>query len=86
MIGIFQAVLAFVAAFFVTPPREEPPYSREGKITEVIEPGRKWQVRHQATFWLARSHSSTNFCPGDLVRIVKREGLTLFIEPLETEE
>jgi membrane protein implicated in regulation of membrane protease activity len=82
MVSIFQAVLAF----FVAPPREEPPHRREGKIARVIEPKRTWQVRHQATYWSARSRLPANFRPGDLVRVVKQEGSLLWIEPWDTEE
>jgi len=82
MVSIFQAILVF----FVASPQEEFQHRREGIIAQVIEPGKIWQVRHQATYWLARSRKRANFRPGDRVRVVQREDLVLFIEPLETED
>lgn len=82
MISIVQAVLAFFA-------KQDPvefPHEQEGKVSEVIEPGRVWRVSHQASFWFARSHKQINLVPGDRVRVTNREGIVLFIEPLETEE
>lgn len=82
MISLFQAFLAFFAAS----PQEDPAHTREGRIARVIEPNKIWQVWYKATYWSARSRTTANFRPGDLVRVVEREGLVLFIEPLDTED
>ena len=55
----------------------------EGRIDEEIEKGRVWRVRHLATFWAARSTEKREFKIGDYIRVVGRQGLVLFIEPLE---
>lgn len=57
--------------------------SREGRVDAEIETGRVWRVRHLATFWSARSEKKAAFKDGDYVRVVKRKGLILFIEPIE---
>ncbi|MGP1375226.1 MAG: NfeD family protein [Almyronema sp.] len=54
----------------------------EGTIDEIVEPGKLWRVKYQATLWLARSHQLGNFRPGEWVKVVDRKGLVLFIEPL----
>ena len=82
MISIVQAVLALFA-------KQDPaefPHEQEGKVSQVIEPGRLWRVSHQASFWFARSHKRISLAPGDRVRVTERQGIVLFIEPLETEE
>lgn len=81
MIGVFQA---FIALFVVKRPQSS--FEQEGKIDKVIEPGKVWRVAHKATFWFARSHADANFCPGDWVRVVGREGIVLVIEPMEDDE
>lgn len=55
----------------------------EGKVDEIVEPGKRWRVKHQATLWFARSHQLVNLSPGDGVKVVGRKGLILFIEPIE---
>lgn len=58
----------------------------EGKVTQIVEPGKIWRVSHEATIWFAKSHTPVNFLPGDWVRVVERQGTILFIEPLELEK
>ncbi len=82
MISIVQAVLALFAEH--GPVRF--PHEEEGQVTEVIEPGRVWQISHGASYWFARSYRRLNLNPGDLVRVIDRHGIVLIIEPLEVEE
>ncbi|MEM6597481.1 MAG: hypothetical protein AAF810_12965 [Cyanobacteria bacterium P01_D01_bin.36] len=58
----------------------------EGRIDAELESGKVWRVRHLATFWAARSHQKSDFKIGDYIRVVGRKGLTLFIEPIESNE
>ncbi len=81
MIGIFQTVIALFVA-----KKTKSPFEHEGKVDKVIEQGRVWRVSHRATFWFARSRQQVDFHPGDWVRVVDRQGIVLFIEPMEDEE
>lgn len=82
MMSAIQAVLAlFAKQNFVTFPHEQ-----EGKISDVIETGKVWRVSYGASYWFARSYKCINLSPGDRVRIIERQGIVLFIEPLEEEE
>ncbi len=58
----------------------------EGKVDDIIEPGKVWRIRHLATFWTARAGKGRDFAAGDYIKIVGRKGLILFIEPLEPDE
>ena len=60
--------------------------SPQGRIDEEIEAGKVWRVRYLATFWTARSYKNETFKSGDYIRVVKREGLILFIERIEPAE
>ncbi len=48
---------------------------------DEISPGREGFVRFHGEHWKARSHATLN--PGQKVRIVAKEGLTLVVEPAE---
>lgn len=58
----------------------------EGTIKTVVEPGKIWRVWYHATTWPARSDSLVEFRPGDRVKVTGRQGLTLSIEPWETND
>lgn len=57
-----------------------------GEVDEVVKAGKVWRIRHQATFWTARSEQPVELHPGDWVKVVARHGLTLMIEPMERKE
>lgn len=81
MVSVVQAFIAFFAAH-----KTQLSPNQEGKIDKIVEPGKVWRVSHKATFWFARSHRPANFHPGDWVKVVGREGIVLFIEPMDSEE
>lgn len=55
----------------------------EAVIEDVLEPGKHWRVRYQASFWKACSiKTDTQFRPHDIVKVVGRRNLTLFIQAL----
>lgn len=59
--------------------------SREGVITQVITPTRKWRVKYAATEWFAIVLQPTNFTEGDLVNILgMHSATTLVIEVIPT--
>ena len=60
------------------PPASEALIGREGRITE-LDP---LQVEVFGSFWQARSPSRLGLKVGDRVRVSKRDGLTLIVEPL----
>ena len=79
LLSIFQAWIASFATQQPTVCKVE----WEGKIEAVMEQGKIWRVWYNATTWSARSDISVEFHPGDWVKVIGRQGLTLFIEPLE---
>jgi membrane protein implicated in regulation of membrane protease activity len=58
----------------------------EGKVDQVTKEGRIWRIQYQASLWTARSKQAIELQPGDWVRVVERQGLTLIIEPLERQD
>ena len=79
MIGIFQAFVAKIASSG----KEEFEQDWDGEVESVVKPGRVWRVKYEATSWNARSLKPLNLKVGDVVRVVKRQGLLLWIEPVE---
>ena len=54
----------------------------EAVIEDVLEPGKQWRVRYQASFWKACSSSlDLQLHPKEIVRVVGRHNLTLIIQP-----
>lgn len=82
LLSIVQAWIALFAAQRFTVCKTE----WEGKIETVVEQGKIWRVWYKATTWSARSDSSVEFHPGDWVKVIGRQGLTLFIEPLKNKQ
>lgn len=55
----------------------------EAVIEDVLEPGKCWRVRYQASFWKAYAiNINTQLQPADIVHVVGRQNLTLVIEAL----
>jgi membrane protein implicated in regulation of membrane protease activity len=54
----------------------------QGEVIKVIHPNKEWRVRFQATDWTARSTSAIVLRPGDQVRVVGIENISLWIEPI----
>ena len=82
LLSIIQAWIALFAAQQSTVCKTE----WEGKIEPVVEQGKTWRVWYHATTWSARSDRSVEFHPGDWVKVIGRQGLTLFIEPLKNKQ
>ena len=65
------------------------PFSGIGKVEETISAEQLGRVRFQATYWRARFQQPSYpqaISPGNKIRIVGREGLTLLVAPLEVRE
>ena len=65
------------------------PFSGIGKVEETISAEQLGRVRFQATYWRARFQQPSypqEISPGNKIRIVGREGLTLLVVPLEAKE
>ena len=65
------------------------PFSGIGKVEETISAQQLGRVRFQATYWRARFQQPSYpqaIAPGNQIRIVGREGLTLLVVPLEAED
>ncbi|XGV96387.1 MAG: NfeD family protein [Leptolyngbya sp. BL-A-14] len=53
-------------------------------VTRTIAPGRKGQVQFQGSWWPARCNDEMTLAVGELVRVIQRQDLTLYIEPFST--
>lgn len=53
-------------------------------VTRTIAPGRKGQVQFQGSWWTARCNCEITLAVGELVRVIQRQDLTLYIEPFST--
>ena len=55
--------------------------SNEAIVSSVVRQGHEWRVGYEGTFWTARLlKSGISLLPGDVVYVVHREGLVLFVE------
>lgn len=54
-----------------------------GETINVVDGKSEWgRVRLQGTTWKALSHSGVSIAAGTKVRVVRRENLTVYVEPL----
>ena len=51
-------------------------------VKTPIHVGRVGRIKLYGVYWSARSHSNRMIGPGEDVRILRRDGLTLTVEPL----
>lgn len=56
--------------------------NNEAIVTQTIAPDQKGQVKFQGSWWTARCHSKACLRPGDLVQVIHRQNLTLYVEPV----
>lgn len=63
----------------------DPTVTVEGKVAQVLEPGRKWQVQYASTLWSAQAPARAHLKPGDWVKVIGRQGIILLIEPTEND-
>lgn len=54
----------------------------EATVDAVIEPSRTGRVRFQGTWWSARCEQDVTISPGEIVRVIGRQNITLVVEPL----
>jgi membrane protein implicated in regulation of membrane protease activity len=54
--------------------------SEFGIISEVVEQCCEWRVEYRSSYWTAHSQQPVEFNPGDVVRVIGRDNITLIIE------
>ncbi|NET32063.1 MAG: hypothetical protein F6K19_08675 [Cyanothece sp. SIO1E1] len=62
------------------------PFIGDGKVERTITPRQPGRVYFQATYWPARFYQpncQVTVCPGEPVKVVGRDGLTLLIVPVD---
>jgi membrane protein implicated in regulation of membrane protease activity len=59
----------------------EQDFTSEGEVIKVIRSG-VWRVRYRGSYWTARSTYALSLKPGDWVRVIGVENISLWIEPL----
>ena len=70
------------------PPKENPtiiefPYdNKEGVVAETIYPDRKGCVYSNGIYWTARCAKDIILEPGEIVYVVKREGIIIWVKPI----
>ena len=60
-----------------------PPNSsyQEGVVDEIVIQGKAWRVRFASSYWPAKSVRPAVLMPGDRVRVVGLENITLLVDP-----
>jgi|GEM_PF-1861957 membrane protein implicated in regulation of membrane protease activity len=56
----------------------------EGRIETVVYQNQKWRVRFAGSSWNGTSEETVTLLPGDAVRVVKMENITLIIKPISS--
>jgi hypothetical protein len=51
-------------------------------VDATIEPSKNGRVRFQGSWWSARCEQETTIFPGEMVRVVGRQNITLIVEPV----
>lgn len=51
-------------------------------VDAIIEPSKNGRVRFQGSWWSARCEQETTIFPGEMVRVVGRQNITLIVEPV----
>ena len=79
LLWIFAPLTVYVvlAAHAEPPAPTESPVGKEGTVSRL----KPLQVEVFGSFWQAKVARGTPLALGDRVRVVKREGLTLIVEP-----
>jgi hypothetical protein len=54
-------------------------------VDAIIEPSKNGRVRFQGSWWSARCEQETTIFPGEMVRVVGRQNITLIVEPVTVE-
>jgi membrane protein implicated in regulation of membrane protease activity len=55
--------------------------NEKATVVDVLTEGLEWQIAFRGTYWIAHSSDFLSLQPGDFVRVVGREIITLLIEP-----
>jgi membrane protein implicated in regulation of membrane protease activity len=60
-----------------------PPSSgyQEGVVDEIVIQGKAWRVRFASSYWPAKSVRPAELMPGDRVRVVGLDNITLLVDP-----
>ncbi|WP_416672022.1 NfeD family protein [Egbenema bharatensis] len=51
-------------------------------VDAMIQPSKNGRVRFQGSWWSARCEQNITILPGEAVRVVGRQNITLLVEPL----
>jgi membrane protein implicated in regulation of membrane protease activity len=54
----------------------------EAIVVKAIEPFRVGRIRFQGSWWSARCNHDITLQPGELVKVVGRQNITLLVEPM----
>lgn len=59
---------------------------QEGVVDEIVIQGKAWRVRFAASYWPAKSIRPAVLLPGDRVRVVGLDNITLLVDPSVTQD
>jgi membrane protein implicated in regulation of membrane protease activity len=54
----------------------------EAIVDEIVHAGDRFRVKFQGSYWFARAKSFLLILPGDSVRVVGRQNITLLVEKI----
>jgi membrane protein implicated in regulation of membrane protease activity len=65
-----------------------PPSSsyQEGVVDEIVLQGKAWRVRFASSYWPAKSVRPAVLLPGDRVRVVGLDNITLLVDPTTAQD
>lgn len=56
----------------------------EGRIEMVVHQNQKWRVSFAGSYWNGISEEAVTLLPGDAVRVIKIDNITLIIKPISS--
>ncbi len=58
----------------------------QATVDQLIQAGKMGRVRFQGSWWYAQCQQDTTLVPGQVVRVVGRDNITLLVEPVLNSE
>lgn len=60
----------------------QPGYMGNGIIDQVVTPEQLFRIKFSGSYWSAKTINPYVLHPGDFVRVIGRQSITLLVEPI----